>query len=106
MRRATRRLIPRDKQIRARRARERQERIVRLLRGRVMAGDDLACICLTSKRTIYRDIEEMRDLGADIPGVAGLGFILRATWQEVAARSRVADAARAAIARAEGRPND
>ena len=42
-----------------------------------MTALDLACELGVSQRSIYRDIETLRSLGAPIEGQAGIGFRLR-----------------------------
>ena len=42
-----------------------------------VAAAELATTCGVSLRTLYRDIETLRDQGADIRGEAGIGYVLR-----------------------------
>lgn len=44
--------------------------------GRVVSGPQLAKAASVSLRTIYRDIEALRDQGHDIRSGAGFGFML------------------------------
>lgn len=53
--------------------------LIRALRARRMpvTALDLACELGVSQRTVYRDIETLRSLGAPLDGQAGIGYSLR-----------------------------
>jgi predicted DNA-binding transcriptional regulator YafY len=50
-------------------------------RGRVQTGDQLAERLRVSKRTVYRDIQDLSLAGVPIEGEAGVGFRLRGGYQ-------------------------
>ena len=50
-------------------------------RGKVLTGDTLAVRLGVSKRTVYRDIQDLALSGVPIEGEAGAGFRLRGGYQ-------------------------
>lgn len=83
--------LPRDIWLRenARARAVRQARIVEILSGGgFIRGDDLARALSVSKRTVYRDVEEMKDVGEPIGGAAGLGYALMPRRAAMAAAMR------------------
>lgn len=50
-------------------------------RGRILTGDRLAERLGVSKRTVYRDIQDLSRSGVPIEGEAGVGFRLRGGYQ-------------------------
>lgn len=50
-------------------------------RGKILTGDQLAERLGVSKRTVYRDIEDLSRSGVPIEGEAGIGFRLRGGYQ-------------------------
>ena len=55
----------------------RRRKLVRVLRtGKLFTADDLAERYGVSARTIYRDIDALREKGRDIRGESGAGFMM------------------------------
>jgi predicted DNA-binding transcriptional regulator YafY len=50
-------------------------------RGKILTGDQLAKRLSVSKRTVYRDIQDLSLSGVPIEGEAGVGFRLRGGYQ-------------------------
>jgi predicted DNA-binding transcriptional regulator YafY len=50
-------------------------------RGKVLTGDQLAERLGVSRRTVYRDIQDLSGSGVPIDGEAGVGFRLRGGYQ-------------------------
>ncbi len=50
-------------------------------RGKILTGDQLASRLGVSKRTVYRDIQDLSLSGVPIQGEAGVGFRLRGGYQ-------------------------
>lgn len=55
--------------------------ILLLGRGKILTGDRLAERLGVSKRTVYRDIQDLSLSGVPIEGEAGVGFRLRDGYQ-------------------------
>jgi predicted DNA-binding transcriptional regulator YafY len=59
------------------RADVRKSKIVASLRRGLVKAETIAAKLKVSTRTIYRDIERLRDEGEPIVGEAGVGYMLR-----------------------------